>query len=187
MTHEIILASKSPRRKELLESLDFAFTVEIREVEEIFPNDLPTKDIAAHLAQIKADAFSDEIPPNTIVITADTIVIMNNQILGKPQDVAEAADMLRKLSGNEHDVITGVVLKSNEKTKSFSVSTKICFKELSDEQIQYYVNKYQPLDKAGAYGIQEWIGHVGIEHIEGSYTNVVGLPLVEVYEALVKF
>ncbi|NQY08056.1 MAG: septum formation protein Maf [Flavobacteriales bacterium] len=187
MQHKIILASKSPRRKELLASLDLDFTVEIREVEENFPDDLPPEETALYIAQLKANAFSDILADNTVVITADTVVILNEQILGKPQDEADAKGMLKQLSGNQHRVITGVVLKSNEKTIAFSVSTKIHFKELTKDQIEYYVAKYQPLDKAGAYGVQEWIGHIGIDYLEGSYTNVVGFPLVEVYDALRDF
>ena len=125
--------------------------------------------------------------PNTIVITADTVVILDNEILGKPSDEEDAKNMIRKLSGKNHDVVTGVVLKSIDKTIELSVSTKVFFKEFSDEQIEYYVHKYKPLDKAGAYGVQEWIGHIAITRLEGSYTNVVGFPLVKVYEALQEF
>ena len=180
----IILASKSPRRKELLELLDLNFTVEITEVNEVYPENLEVIKVAKYLANLKADAFTN-IPTDTVVITADTIVILDEQILGKPKDKAEAIKMLKTLSNRSHKVITGVCIKSKDKTVSFSNTTKIFFKELSSSEIEYYIENYKPFDKAGSYGIQEWIGAIGITKIEGSYFNVVGLPIQELNERLV--
>lgn len=184
-SYEFVLASKSPRRQELLKDLGIKFTVDVREVEEIFPTGIHNEEVAKYLAELKASGFtSDELHPNKIIITADTIVVCDNQILGKPSDRMEAIAMLRLLSGKEHQVITGVCLKSSEKTNVFATSTKVFFKNLSEKEIEYYVDNYQPFDKAGAYGIQEWIGFAAITKIEGSYFNVVGLPLHSLYEAI---
>ena len=182
--NNIILASKSPRRKELLELLDLNFTVEVLEVNEVFPESLDVTKVAEYLANLKADAFTN-IPTDTVVITADTIVILDEQILGKPKDKAEAIKMLKTLSNRSHKVITGVCIKSKDKTVSFSNTTKVFFKELSSSEIDYYIENYKPFDKAGSYGIQEWIGAIGITKIEGSYFNVVGLPIQELNERLV--
>jgi len=182
----IILASKSPRRKELLELLDLNFTVEVPEVDEVFPESLDVTKVAEYLANLKADAFTN-IPTDTVVITADTVVILDEQILGKPKDKAEAVNMLKSLSNRCHKVITGVCIKSKDKTVSFSNTTKVFFKELSSSEIEHYIENYKPFDKAGSYGIQEWIGAIGITKIEGSYFNVVGLPIHELNKQLANF
>jgi len=179
----IILASQSPRRKELLELLDLNFTVEVREVDEVFPESLDVTKVAEYLANLKAAAFTN-IPSDTVVITADTVVVLDEQILGKPKDKAEAVKMLESLSNRNHKVITGVCIKSKDQTMSFSNTTKVFFKELTSSEIEYYIENYKPFDKAGSYGIQEWIGAIGITKIEGSYFNVVGLPIQELNERL---
>jgi len=182
----IILASQSPRRKELLSLLDLEFTVEVKSIDEIFPKDLKTSKVAEYLAELKASAFTN-IKDDQVIITADTVVILNDTILGKPKDKAEATEMLHRLSNRSHEVITGVCLKSAQKTSTFSSSTKVYFKDLTDAEIDYYIENYKPYDKAGSYGIQEWIGAIGITKIEGSYFNVVGLPIQELNEQLKKF
>jgi len=179
----IFLASKSPRRKELFESLGIPFTLAIKDVNEDFPSTMDVYEVAEFLATKKANAF--EPTHNDIIITADTVVICEGQILNKPQDHAEATEMLRLLSDNTHDVITGVCILTEDKKISFSETTEVSFKPLSDEEIDYYINNYKPYDKAGAYGIQEWIGKVGIKEIKGDYYNVVGFPLARVYNILV--
>jgi len=180
----IILASKSPRRKELLELLDLNFTVEVREVNEVFSESLEVDKVAEYLAKLKAAAFTN-IPTDQIIITADTVVVLDKQILGKPKDKTEATKMLQSLSNRSHRVITGVCMKSKDKIISFSNTTKVFFKELTSSEIEYYIENYKPFDKAGSYGIQEWIGAIGITKIEGSYFNVVGLPIQELNEQLV--
>ncbi len=187
--YKIILASQSPRRQELLGHLDIPFEVLIKEdVEEVYPSELAVHDVPTFLAELKSKPYQLDLQNNNwIVITADTIVVCKDQILGKPKDREDAIRMLSMLSGKEHEVITGVCLSSNGRKKSFSISTKVVFKSLSKEEIEYYVDNYQPLDKAGAYGIQEWIGMVGIERIDGSYFNVVGLPVQALYNELEKF
>jgi len=182
----IILASQSPRRKELLSLLDLEFTVEVKSIDEIFPKDLNTSKVAEYLAELKASAFTN-IKDDQVIITADTVVILNDTILGKPKDKAEATEMLHRLSNRSHEVITGVCLKSAQKTSTFSSSTKVYFRDLTDTEIDYYIENYKPYDKAGSYGIQEWIGAIGITKIEGSYFNVVGLPIQELNEQLKKF
>lgn len=181
----IILASKSPRRKELLASLGIQFLTEIKEVEESYPEAMRGAAVALYIATKKAEAF-EITSDNTIVITADTIVCIDDKILGKPKDYEEAFDMLKMLSGKRHEVITGVALKTIEKTRSFYEVTAVYFNDLHNEQIEYYLNTYKPYDKAGAYGIQEWIGAVAVDHIEGSYTNVMGLPTARLYKELIK-
>jgi septum formation protein len=183
---KIILASKSPRRKELLNLLDVEFTIEVRTVNEVFSDGLKTDEVAEYLARLKADAFKS-IKPDELVITADTVVVLNDEILGKPKNALESQQMLKSLSGKNHQVITGVCLKTNERLISFSSSTKVYFKKLTITEIDYYIEKYQPFDKAGSYGIQEWIGAIGITKIEGSYFNVVGLPIYQLNEALKQF
>ena len=174
----IILASQSPRRKELLGLLDLEFTVEVREVDEVFPDDLVVTEVAEYLAKLKASVYTD-ITDKQLIITADTVVVLDNHILGKPKSKAEASTMLQSLSNRSHQVITGVCIKSHDKTISFSNTTKVYFKELTASEIDYYIENYKPFDKAGSYGIQEWIGAIGITKIEGSYFNVVGLPIQE--------
>ena len=186
-SYKIILASKSPRRQFLLKGLDINFNVIIKDVEEIYPSNLHCEEIPLHLCRLKATAFGDELKDNTIVITADTIVWFEEQVLNKPKDREDAIRMLSKLSGNMHEVYTGVCIKSKFKSVDFFVLSKVFFKKLSGEEITYYVDNYKPYDKAGAYGAQEWIGYVAIERIEGSYFNVMGLPTKRLYEELVKF
>ncbi len=183
----ITLASKSPRRQQLLEAMGVHFTVKVKEVEEVFPEDLPCEEVALYLARLKASAFDNDRQEGEVTITADTTVCLNGRILNKPANREEAIKMLRSLSGNQHTVVTGVCLKSNTKTTEFSSATKVYFKPLTTVEIEHYVDTYQPFDKAGSYGIQEWIGYIGIEKIEGCYFNVVGLPLNKVYDALLQF
>jgi septum formation protein len=185
--YQIILASQSPRRQQLLKELGLNFTIEVREVDEVYPGHLQCEEIPVYLAQLKAKAFENSINGNQLVITADTIVWLNNQVLGKPADFADAFKMLQSLSGNTHTVYTGICLKSNKKEVTFWAKTDVHFKVLSDEEITYYLKTHKPYDKAGAYGIQEWIGYIGIEHIEGSYFNVMGLPVQKLYEQLKRF
>ncbi len=186
--YDIILASQSPRRQALLKDMGINFRVILKEVEETYPEGLSISEIPVYLAQLKASAFlDDEINDNTIIITADTIVCLEDKVLGKPVDKEHAYEILRFISGKQHQVITGVCLKSKSKIKTFSAYSDVYFRELSDEEIYYYINKYSPFDKAGAYGIQEWIGYVGIERIEGSYFNVMGLPTQKLYLELNKF
>jgi len=185
-TFNIILGSQSPRRKELLAGLDIEFTTKvIPGLEETYPNTLQGEEIPIYLAEQKADAYTLE--DNDLLITADTIVWLNGHVYGKPADEAEAREMLRSLSGKTHDVITGVCVRTNKKNVSFASTTKVRFAELTDAEIEHYVNKYRPMDKAGAYGIQEWIGYIGVEHIEGSYFNVMGLPIQRLYTILKQF
>ena len=187
INYKIILASKSPRRRELLQGLDLPFEVIIHEVDEIFPDDLPIDEIPVYLAKLKAEPFYDELTNDTLVITADTIVCIDDLVLGKPIDYEHASSMLRQLSGKKHIVITGVCLTTRNKQVSFSASTDVYFKNLTDSEIDYYLKNYQPYDKAGSYGVQEWIGYIAIERIEGSYFNVMGLPVQRLYEELIKF
>ncbi len=185
---KIILASKSPRRQALLKDLGLDFKIEVRETNEQFPNHLKGKEIAEYLANLKAAAFSiKEIPEDHILITADTIVCLDDHLLTKPQNPQHAKEILQLLSGKWHEVITGVCLKSNKKETIFSSSTKVKFKALSAEEIDYYIEVYKPFDKAGAYGIQEWIGFIGIQKISGSFYNVMGLPVQKLYEELQAF
>lgn len=184
----IILASGSPRRQALLKNMGLEFRIETRTISENYPPELKGKQIAEYLAKLKASAFEwNEIPAEHVLITADTIVCLEDQILEKPKDFAHASEMLEMLSGNWHEVITGVCLKSNQKEKIFSALTKVKFKYLSAAEIKYYIENYQPYDKAGAYGIQEWIGFIGIQEISGSFYNVMGLPVQKLYEELQKF
>lgn len=185
---KLILASQSPRRQYLLRELGLNFELKVKSVDEDFSPDLKREEIPLYLSKLKAAAFSnEELESNAIIITADTIVWIENQVLNKPKDSKEAVRMIKFLSGKSHEVITAVTLKSKNKTHSFFAVTTVHFKKMSDEEINYYVDKYTPLDKAGAYGAQEWIGYVGIEKIEGSYFNVMGLPVKELYEELIKF
>lgn len=186
--HKIILASKSPRRRQLLKDMGLEFEIHTRNVPEDFPENLPKEEVALYLCEKKAAAFAaDSLQPGQLIITADTIVCLDDLILNKPGDRDHAIEMLNLLSGRKHEVITGVCLKSREKQKSFYVSTLVYFKNLSDDEIAYYVDHYRPFDKAGSYGIQEWIGYTGIQKIEGSYFNVVGLPTARLYEELTRF
>jgi septum formation protein len=183
----IILASRSPRRRELMNGLGLRFRVVTRDYDESFPDGLTGNEIALFVAKAKASVFKDEIAEKEIVIAADTIVWCNNKVLGKPVDKADAIRILKEISGNTHEVITGVSLLSINNHVTFSVSTKVTFEELSDEEIEYYIDNFKPYDKAGAYGIQEWIGITACSRIEGSYFNVVGLPVQRLYLELKKF
>ena len=183
----IILASQSPRRKKLLEELGYTFTQKSKNTDESFPNDLPKEEIASYLSRKKAAAFTNEIKEGDLLIASDTVVLLENHILEKPTNEDDAFRMINELSGKTHQVITGVCLKSIHQEVSFSVTTKVVFKELKDDEIWFYIEKYKPFDKAGAYGIQEWIGQIGVEKIEGSFYNVMGFPSKEVYEAIEAF
>ncbi len=186
--YHIILASNSPRRKELLRGLDIAFDVRVQpDIAEDYPANTAPADVAAYISREKANAYKDTIAENELVITADTVVIVGNEILGKPHDDAEAKEMLHKISGRKHQVVTGVCLTTTEKQCCFSVSTDVTFKNLKEEEIDYYIETYRPLDKAGAYGIQEWIGYIGVTALEGSYFNVMGLPVQRIWEELNRF
>jgi septum formation protein len=184
---KIILGSKSPRRKDLLEQLGYYFEIRVKETDESFPDTVPVDEVAQYIAEKKAEDMISDLGDDEIVICADTTVVVDEEILGKPTDREDAIAMLEKLSGREHKVITGVVVQSNEKKVSFSVTTLVNFKPLSGDEIRFYVDNYSPFDKAGAYGIQEWIGSAAIRWIQGSYNNVVGLPTHEVYSALQEF
>lgn len=185
--YNYILASKSPRRQELLLSLGIEFRVVTKEVDEHYPNHLTKEEIPIFLAELKAKSILSDLKDNDLLITADTIVWHNNTVLGKPKDKGEAIGMLKKLSGCEHMVISGVCLSSTKKQRSFNSISKVRFKVLSEGEIDYYVSNYRPYDKAGGYGIQEWIGFVGITGIEGSFYNVMGLPVQQLYEGIMAF
>ncbi len=185
--HKLILASKSPRRQYLLKELGLEFEVHTKEVDESFPANLTAQEIPLYLCQKKAEEFDEELSDNTIVITADTVVWVENQVLNKPENFDDAVRMLKLLSGKKHEVYTGVCLKSKHKTKTFYALTNVYFKVLSQEEIEYYINNFNPYDKAGAYGAQDWIGYIAVEKIEGSYFNVMGMPIRELYEELLKF
>ncbi|MGL5681891.1 MAG: Maf-like protein [Marinifilaceae bacterium] len=184
MRYNIILASNSPRRKELLSGLGIPFTVKVKDTDENYPANLPTREIAIYLSKLKADAFKGCIADNELIITADTVVATEDRVLMKPCDREAAIEMLQQLSGRAHNVITGVTLATKEWVRSFDVVTKVYFDVLSPQQIAYYVDNFKPYDKAGAYGIQEWIGYVGISGIEGSYYNVMGLPVHVLFKEL---
>ncbi|MFC4817192.1 MULTISPECIES: Maf-like protein [unclassified Flavobacterium] len=184
--YKIILASGSPRRQQFFKDLDLDFEIRLKEIEEIFPPHLQSFNITNYLAQLKADAFTD-LAENELLITSDTLVWLENEALGKPTDEDDAIKMLQQLSGKTHEVVTSVCFKTKNKSEIIYDITKVTFADLSLEAIQYYIQNYKPLDKAGSYGIQDWIGLVGISKIEGSYTNVVGLPTEKVYQYLLKF
>ena len=185
--YQLILASQSPRRQEMLKELGVNFEIRIKEVEEVYPDGLSAIEIPVYLAELKASAFQNDIKEKDLVITADTIVCIDDWILGKPKDRADAVKMLKALSGRSHKVVSGVCLTGSKKKVSFSTTTDVHFKVLTDDEINYYIDNYKPFDKAGAYGIQEWIGFVGIDGIEGSYFNVVGLPIQRLYQELSTF
>lgn len=181
----VILASGSPRRRELLSGLGVTFDVVTKEgVGESYPDNLSAKDVAEYIANEKADAYADDMGADDIIITADTVVVSGNRILGKPSDEDDARQMLRSLSGQTHKVITGVCIMTRGRRTSFSVKTKVTMRQMDDKTIDHYVRTAHPLDKAGAYGIQEWIGLVGIDYIEGSYQNVMGLPTQRLFAEL---
>ena len=183
--YQLILASASPRRKELLAGLNIPFEVRLIDgIDETYPPELPIDEVPLYISQKKAAAYKANVSPHTIVLTADTVVVCNEQILGKPIDEADARRMLQMLSGKTHRVITGVTLLVEGNSKSFSVATDVTFKPLSAAEIDYYIRTFKPFDKAGAYGIQEWIGYIGVTAINGSYFNVMGLPVQRIYEEL---
>ena len=182
--YKLILASGSPRRQQFFKDLDLDFEIRLKEVEEVYPTELKREEITNYLAVLKSDAFKESVQENEIVITSDTIVWHNNKALGKPKDRKDAVAILQSLSNATHEVVTSVCFKSKYKTDVIFEVTAVTFHTLSDEAIHYYVDKYQPFDKAGAYGIQEWIGFIGVAKIEGSYPNVMGLPVDKVYEYL---
>ena len=182
--YKIILASGSPRRQQFLKDLAVDFEIRLKDIEEIYPENLQGVEITNYLAILKANAFEGEIAEGEILISSDTIVWFENKALGKPKDYEDAFTMLKAMSGKTHEVITSVCFKTTVKTETIFEVTKVTFNQLSDEAIRYYLDHYKPFDKAGAYGIQEWIGLIGIDKIEGSYTNVVGLPTDKVYAYL---
>ena len=185
--YHIILASNSPRRRELLGGLGLPFDVKVLpDIDEQYPEDLPVNQIAEYIAREKADAYRKVMADNDLVITADTVVIVDDEVMGKPVDADDARRMLRKLSGRSHQVTTGVCLTTKEQQRHFSVTTDVTFKQLTDDEINHYVTIYKPFDKAGAYGIQEWIGYIGVTGLHGSYFNVMGLPVQRIYEELSK-
>ncbi|MBC5834011.1 septum formation protein Maf [Flavobacterium sp. F372] len=184
--HRIILASGSPRRQQFLKELDVDFEIQLKDIEEIYPKHLQAEEITNFLAKLKASAFVSDLEENDILITSDTIVWLNNKALGKPKDYDDAFEMLTEMSGTTHKVITSVCLKTIDKEVVFYEETLVTFTALSSDEIKYYLNNYKPFDKAGSYGIQEWIGLVAITKIEGSYANVVGLPTHRLYEEMMK-
>lgn len=186
--YNIILASNSPRRKQLLEQLGLKFTVRVLpDIDETWPDHLRGEDIVRHISTKKAEAFRPTLAAGDLVITADTSVMLRGKVLGKPADKAEAKRMLAFLAGKTHKVMTGVTVMTRERTETIVVTTKVTFAPLSEHEIDYYVERFNPIDKAGAYGIQEWIGMVAVERIEGSYWNVIGLPVQQLYRLLKKF
>lgn len=184
--HRIILASGSPRRQQFLKELDIDFEIRLKDIQEIYPEHLQAEEITNFLAKLKASAFEADLEENDILITSDTIVWLNNKALGKPKDYDDAFEMLSEMSGTTHKVITSVCLKTTNKEIVFFEETLVTFTKLSSNEIKYYLDNYKPFDKAGSYGIQEWIGLVAIEKIEGSYANVVGLPTHRLYEEMMK-
>jgi septum formation protein len=182
--YKLILASGSPRRQQFFKDLELDFEIRLKEIEEIYPPHLKREEITNYLATLKSSAFEGGLQENEILVTSDTIVWYNNKALGKPTDKQNAFDILKSLSNATHEVITSVCFKTNLKTDLLHEITKVTFNELSDEAIHYYIDNYKPYDKAGAYGIQEWIGFIGVSKIEGSYANVMGMPVDKVYEYL---
>ncbi len=187
MANKLILASSSPRRQQLMQEAGFEFEVRLREVPEVYPDTLPVEQVPEYLARLKASAFNGDLQEDELLITADTIVSIHGKVVGKPHDRQQAVAMLRELSGNKHTVISGLCLTTVREQKSCSVCTDVFFRELTEKEIVYYVDRYKPFDKAGAYGIQEWIGYVGIERIDGSFYNVMGLPVQTLCRQLKEF
>ncbi len=186
--YHIILASKSPRRQELLRGMGVDFEILTKETDERFPSDMPLDEVPKYLSLQKSLAFTDdELPADYLLITSDTVVICESEILGKPKDREDATRMLQLLSGKTHHVVTGVTVRSAEKTESFAVRSNVTFAQLDADEINYYIEHCKPYDKAGAYGIQEWIGYVGISGLEGSFYNVMGLPTRRLYQCLKGF
>ena len=184
--YKLILASASPRRQQLMKDAGFTFEVRLKNVEEKYPQELHLENVPEYLSKVKASAFREELKADEVLITADTVVCIHDRILGKPADRKAAISLLQELSGTRHLVVTGVSVTTRTEQLSFSSRTDVFFKHLSNEEIEFYVDTYKPFDKAGAYGIQEWIGYIGIERIEGSFYNVMGLPIQRLYETLRK-
>ena len=183
--YKVVLASNSPRRKELLGGLGIGYEVKtMPDIDESYPDGLSMEEVPVYIARSKADAYRPLMEPDELIITADTIVWLDGVVMGKPKDEEEACDMLRRLSGQTHQVVTGVCLTTIDRQQSFATVTDVTFDRLTEEEITHYVSRYQPMDKAGAYGIQEWIGYVGVRSIKGSYFNVVGLPIQRLYQEL---
>lgn len=187
MKYKIILASGSPRRHQLMRDAGFDFEVRLKSTEEIYPADLSPEQIPEYLSRLKAAAFKEDLQADELLVTADTIVCLGAKVLGKPENREHAIEMLQRLSGQKHTVVTGVCLTTTLKQQTFSAFTDVYFKVLTEDEIIYYIDRYRPFDKAGAYGIQEWIGYVGIERIDGSFYNVMGLPVQKLYETLKSF
>lgn len=186
--YKVLLASNSPRREELLRGIDIDFEVKVLpDIDESYPDNIPSEEIAEFVAIKKAKPYASSLHEDELLLTADTIVLLEDTVLGKPVDKQEAKQMLRQLSGKTHRVITGVCLTSTKKQTSFSATSDVEFGKLTDQEIEYYVERYSPMDKAGAYGVQEWIGYVAVKHINGSYYNIMGLPIQRVYRELIKF
>ena len=186
--YQVVLASKSPRRQELLRGMGIDFLVLTKDTIEVYPEDKPLEEVPKYLSWIKSLNYNDrELPSDYLLITSDTVVICDGEILGKPKDREDAVRMLRMLSGKTHRVVTGVTVRSAKKCESFSVRSDVTFAELDADEIDYYIEHYKPYDKAGAYGIQEWIGYVGISGLEGSFYNVMGLPTRKLYQCLKGF
>ena len=186
--YEVLLASNSPRRRDLLGDLGVKFsTFVIPGIDESYPANLPVMEVAAYISRVKADAYAKTISASQLIITADTVVVCDGAVLGKPEDKADAVAMLKRLSGKVHYVVTGVTITTATRKETFSAVSEVEFAELEDDEIEYYVETYLPLDKAGAYGIQEWIGCMGVRRISGSFYNVMGLPLQRLYTELKKF
>lgn len=185
--YKIVLASNSPRRRELLSGLNLEYTVRVLpDIDESYPDTLKGEDIPMYISREKAEAYRNSMAEDELIITADTVVCINEKVLGKPQTLEEAKEMLRELSGKTHQVITGVCLMTRDLQRTFSATTQVTFDVLTEDEIEFYVEKFRPLDKAGAYGVQEWIGFVGVSRLEGSYFNVMGLPVQRLYQELKK-
>ena len=182
--YTLILASGSPRRQQFFKDLDLDFEIRLKDIEEIYPPELKAVEITDFLAELKASAFEGELKPNEILVTSDTIVWYQNKALGKPKNAEEAFEMIKSMSGKTHEVFTSVCFKTSSASTLINDVTKVTFTDLSDEAILYYIENYKPYDKAGAYGIQEWFGFMAVAKVEGSYTNVMGLPTAKVYEYL---
>lgn len=185
--YKIVLASNSPRRQELLSGLNLGYTIRVLPgIDESYPDYLKGEEIPMYISRKKADAYRNTMGEDELIITADTVVYIHGKVLGKPKSLEEAKEMLRELSGDTHQVITGVCLTTREIQRTFSAMTQVAFDTLTEDEIEFYVKTYQPLDKAGAYGVQEWIGFVGVSKLEGSYFNVMGLPVQRLYQELKK-
>ncbi len=187
-TRRLLLASQSPRRRELLTGSGLPYTLAPKyPCDERYPADLPAEEVPLYLSRLKSDAYPAPLAPEDILLTADTVVVAGGRVLGKPRDAEDAVRMLRTLSGRRHTVVTGVTLRDTDRTHTFDARSEVWFRTLTDEEIDYYVATYRPFDKAGSYGVQEWIGYVAIERIDGSFYNVMGLPIQKVYTELDKF